>query len=58
MTKPNFGEQFIIYRFKKIIKENLDVETEDEGEDKIVQIMAFESHIKSMEETMMISARL
>lgn len=58
MTKPNFGEQFIIYRFKKLIHDNLDIETDDEDEDKIVKIIAFESHIQMMEEYMMLSARL
>ena len=30
LTNPSFGEQFIIYRFRKIIKENLEAKTENE----------------------------
>ncbi len=28
-TEPSFGEEFIIYRFKKIIRENLEEKEED-----------------------------
>ncbi|EGR29894.1 PAS domain S-box family protein [Ichthyophthirius multifiliis] len=59
-TKPSFDEQFIIYRYKKILNENLDQinENDDEGENDIVKIIAFDSHIQQCEEYMKLSAQM
>ena len=54
--KPAFYEQFIIYRYQKIIKDNLD-EAEESNAD-IVSLIAFDNHIQLCEEFMKLSANL
>jgi hypothetical protein len=44
-TKPAFDEQFIIYRYKKIFNENLDQINQEDSENDIVKLIAFDSHI-------------
>lgn len=46
--KPSFEDEFLIYRYKKIIDENLDEQSsgENEGEVDIVGIIAFETHLR------------
>ncbi len=50
---PSFDEEFLIYRFKRIIEENLNsMEEKEEGDDNedgvdIVGIIALETHLKT-----------
>ncbi|EGR30840.1 PAS domain S-box family protein [Ichthyophthirius multifiliis] len=58
-TKPSFDEQFIIYRYKKILEENLDqIGENEENENDIVKLIAFDSHIQQCEEYMKLSAQM
>jgi hypothetical protein len=58
-TNPTFEEEFIIYRFKKIIRENLEEENEVEGnKTDLIEIIRFENHISLCEHAMIRSARL
>jgi hypothetical protein len=54
--KPAFYQQFIIYRYQKIIKENLDEENENNSD--IVSLIAFDNHISLCEEYIKLSANL
>jgi hypothetical protein len=54
--KPAFYEEFIIYRYQKIIRENLDEANEQNAD--IVSIIAFDNHISLCEEYMKLSANL
>lgn len=50
--KPSFDEEFLIYRYKKIIEDNLnDINqreaSNDEEEVDIVGLIAFETHLKT-----------
>lgn len=56
LGKPSLDEQFIIYRYQKIIKENLDESNESNAD--IVSVIAFDNHITLCEEFMKISANL
>ena len=56
-TDPTFEEEFIIYRFKKIIRENLENSGEENSTD-LIEIIRFDNHISLCEEAMMRAARL
>ena len=40
--KSSFDEQFLIFRFKKIITDNFD----ENGGDRVVQMIKFDSHVE------------
>lgn len=56
-TDPTFEEEFIIYRFKKIIRENLENAGEDNTTD-LIELIRFDNHISLCEEAMLQVARL
>lgn len=53
---PSFIEEFIIYRFKKIIKEKLEDNKEEESD--LIEIIRFDNHVSLCEEAMIESAKL
>lgn len=55
-TDPAFEEQFIIYRFKKIIRQNLQDNNQNNSD--LIEIIRFDNHISLCEEAMVFSARL
>ncbi|EGR33143.1 PAS domain S-box family protein [Ichthyophthirius multifiliis] len=57
-SKPSFDQQFIIYRYKKIMDENLDQIENESSENDIVKLIAFDSHLQQCEEYMKISAQM
>ena len=54
--QPSFDQQFNIYRFKKIIKEN--IEDRDENESDLVETIRFDNHVSLLQEAMVLSAKL
>lgn len=56
-TDPSFGEQFIIYRFTKIISEKLEEEKEGDERD-LIELIRFDNHLFLCEEGMLISSKL
>ena len=56
-TEPSFGEQFIIYRFRKIITEKLEENQEDEETD-LIELIRFDNYISLCEEGMYMSGKL
>jgi hypothetical protein len=57
-TDPSFGEQFIIYRFRKIIRENLEAKAENGDKADLIDMIRFDNYISLCEEAMLLSARL
>lgn len=57
-TNPGFSEQFIIYRFKKIIKENLEDEEDEENNADLIELIRFDNHVSLCGEAMLLSVRL
>lgn len=55
-ASPSFIEEFIIYRFKKIIKEKLEESKEEESD--LIEIIRFDNHVSLCEEAMVHSAKL
>lgn len=53
---PSFQQQFNIYRFKKIIRENL--QDREETETDLVETIRFDNHVSLLEESMILSAKL
>ena len=53
-TKPAFDQQFLIFRFKKLIQESLDDHDEEKKDHEIdiVDVIAFENHLSQCEEYM------
>jgi hypothetical protein len=51
-----FQQQFNIYRFKKIIKENL--EDREESDADLIETIRFQNHVSLLEEAMQKSAKL
>ena len=42
-ASPSFVDQFVIYRFKKIIKENLEENKEEEND--LIEVIRFDNHV-------------
>lgn len=57
-TDPSFGEQFIIYRFRKILTEKLEENQEGGEKTDLIEIIRFDNYISLCEEGMDISGRL
>lgn len=55
-TDPSFEQQFNIYRFRKIIRENL--EDKEENNSDLIEMIRFDNHVSLCEEAMMKSAKL
>lgn len=55
-ASPSFVEEFIIYRFKKIIKDNLEENKEEEND--LIEVIRFDNHVSLCEEAMVQSAKL
>lgn len=47
-TNPSFGEQFIIYRFRKIITEKLE-ENQEENDTDLIDLIRFDNYISLCE---------
>lgn len=54
--ETTFQQQFNIYRFKKIIRENL--EDREESDTDLIETIRFENHVSLLEEGMLRSAKL
>ncbi len=57
MSNPDFNEEFIIYRFKKIIKEKLEVSEEQEEDQSLLSLIFFDNEVALFEEHMMSAAK-
>lgn len=55
-TDPSFEQQFNIYRFRKIIRENLEDNKQNSSD--LIEMIRFDNHVSLCEEAMMVSAKL
>ena len=57
-TDAWFGEQFIMYRFRKIITEKLEENKEKDEETDLIELIRFDNYISLCEEGMSMSGKL